>query len=79
MQDADVTDLGPQRSQYQFWFEPAEHIGQNALVVTDHANALPIELEQRFNSVEQIDVLEIKRSGYLVEKRHFYLASGFKG
>jgi len=79
MQNPDVTDLGLKRSQYWFWFKPEQHIGENALILTDHANGLPSKISKRFNRVEHIHNVRIEAGVYLIEDRHFYLASGFKG
>lgn len=79
LKNPDVTDLGPLRSQYRYWFEPTKYLGQNALIVTETANGLSSSLASRFETVEHLDSLRIEQNGYLVEERHFYLASGFKG
>ncbi|WP_027834648.1 ArnT family glycosyltransferase [Maritalea myrionectae] len=78
MQDANVTDLGSAPSQFRYWFEPAQHLGENALIITHTGNGLGETLADRFETVELVDTIEIYRQGYLVEKRHTYLATNFK-
>jgi len=79
LQDPDVTDLGPRRSQYRYWFVPAQYVGQSALIVTAQGNGLSASLNNRFENVRHLDSISIEKDNYLIEERHFYLATGFKG
>lgn len=78
LKNPDVTDLGSAHSQFRYWFAPSEHLGDNALIITHSDNGVGAELEAQFGQVELLDTIEIYRQGYLVEKRHAYLATGFK-
>ncbi len=78
LKNTDVTDLGSAASQFRYWFEPTDHWGENALILSHSGNGLGDTLAGRFETVELVDTIEIYRQGYLVEKRYAYLGKNFK-
>lgn len=79
MNDPSVTDLGPSRSQYRFWFQPEAYLGQDALILTTSFEGISSGLKAKFDEITLLQTVEIRSAGKIVEKRQFYLASDFKG
>lgn len=79
MNDPSVTDLGPSRSQYRFWFQPEAYLGQDALILTTSFEGISSGLKAKFYEITLLQTVEIRSAGKIVEKRQFYLASDFKG
>ena len=76
MHDADVVTIAARHDQYDYWFRPEDHIGQNALVVGD-----PIEgvgyIEQFFETLKPLETVPFTQYGYLIYEPKIWLGTGF--
>ena len=77
MRDRDVTSLFPGRDAFDYWFDPAAHAGQNALIVADRKRGLTEAIQSQFKSVRRIKRLNIVINGYVVERYSIYIAREF--
>lgn len=74
---AEVTAINPLRSQYDLWWQPASHIGQDAVVVADERN--PISLSSPwFASVSKIDDVPVIVGGKQIWSFEIYLGQGYR-
>jgi 4-amino-4-deoxy-L-arabinose transferase-like glycosyltransferase len=76
MHDPEVTALADRHDQYDFWFDPKAHIGQDAIVVSDPQLGTT-EIEPYFDSLERIDSVPYERFGLVLYRPRIYLARGF--
>lgn len=74
LRDRDVTSLFPGRDAFDDWFDPAAHVGQNALIVADRKRGLTEAISSQFKSVRRIKRLNIVINGYVVERYSIYIA-----
>jgi 4-amino-4-deoxy-L-arabinose transferase-like glycosyltransferase len=74
LRDRDVTSLFPGRDAFDYWFDPAAHAGQNALIVADRKRGLTEAIQSQFKSVRRIKRLNIVINGYVVERYSIYIA-----
>ena len=78
LHDLNVTALNPLRSQYDFWWTPAAHTGQDAIILADKAH--PIELSSRqFRFVTKLEDVPVMRSGKQIWTFELYLGQGYDG
>jgi 4-amino-4-deoxy-L-arabinose transferase-like glycosyltransferase len=77
LKDKDVTSLSAATDQYDFWFDPAAHAGQNAIVVGDSWRFMGGVVTQSFRKVTLLDKVPIVRFGKLLNTVEIYLAEGF--
>jgi len=76
MRDPNVTDLSGRPDEYDYWFTPAQHAGEDALVVADPAN--PIETAgKHFASVSLVETVPITRFGFTIFTPAIYLAHDY--
>jgi len=74
---SEVTAINPLRSQYDFWWQPLSHIGQDAIVVADAIN--PISLSSsRFDSVSKIADVPVTIGGKQIWNFEIYLGQGYR-
>lgn len=76
MHDANVTALADRHDQYDFWFDPTAHVGENALVVTDPQLKLG-QIRPYFDRLELLETVPYERFGRTIYRARIYLASGF--
>jgi 4-amino-4-deoxy-L-arabinose transferase-like glycosyltransferase len=77
LQDPGVTAINPLRSQYDFWWSPDAHVGQNAVIVADASN--PISLASaRFVSVSKLAEVPVITGGRQVWSFDIYLGHGYR-
>ena len=74
--DADVLAISPRHDQYDYWFEPAGHAGQDALLVTDPYYTVG-EASAHFASVTLLEQVDIVRAGTVIFQPQIYLARGY--
>lgn len=76
--DRDVVSLAPERDQYDFWFDPAAHAGQSAILYVDRWKPLTGEIAQQFESLEEIGHTDVVANGAVLNRQTLYLAKGYK-
>ncbi len=64
------------RDEYDYWFVPADHAGEDALVVADSNNGID-EVASHFDSVTPLETVPIARFGITIYAPKIYLARGF--
>lgn len=73
----DVVSLSPRRDQFDYWFAPAAHAGEDAILFGDSWRPLPEEVKLRFETVVLLDSLDIKRVGKIIDTHRIYLGKGY--
>lgn len=77
MQDPEVTALADRHDQYDFWFDPAAHAGQNAIIVSDPQLGIK-QIEPYFETLELVDTIRFERFGNLVYRARIYIGTAFR-
>lgn len=78
MQDADVVGLSARHDQYDFWFDPPAHKGENALIISDRVEGLGY-VGPQFDSVTPLETVTLMRFGKLVYEVTISLGTNFHG
>ena len=78
LRDDEVTSLGPKTEQFDFWFVPADHAGQTAIIVADAWRPLDAAMQERFERVVPIDTVTVVRYGKLIDTYQLYFGEGFR-
>jgi 4-amino-4-deoxy-L-arabinose transferase-like glycosyltransferase len=78
LKDRNVASLDPAREQYDFWFDPEAHAGEDAILYADRWRPITRAIERQFESVEQIDSVVVKAQGRDLYRQRIYLARGYK-
>ncbi len=76
LREANVTALSNRPDEYDYWFAPADHAGEDALVVADSTNGID-EVASHFDSVTLLETVPIARFGITIYAPKIYLARGF--
>lgn len=76
---SDIAEIAPRRDQFDFWFEPAAHKGETALVLVD--DALPEDdlVAQVFKRVTPVRSFTIRRFGMAIHTYRLVLAEDYSG
>ena len=74
---SDVTAFSALRSQYDLWWTPAAHIGQDAIVLADQTNKIDFAATQ-FRSMTKLADVPVIRSGQQVWNFELYLGQGYQ-
>lgn len=75
----DVANIGPRASQFDFWFDPAAHKGQNALVLVDDYLAEDRGVTQAFETVTPVREFTIRRFGLPIHSYRLVYARNYSG
>ena len=75
LHDRNVTSLSPRREEYDYWFDPEAHRGQNALIVADRWRGL--DVGGHFASVTELTQVNIIRFGHAIGHYRVYLGTGY--
>ncbi len=75
--DKDVTSLFPGRDQFDYWFDPAAHAGQDALLFGDTWRPIGA-IAAQFKTVTEIATLPVIEGGREIDIHHLYLATDFQ-
>lgn len=75
--DANVVSLSPRQDQYDYWFDPAAHAGEDAILYGDNWRPLG-GIVAKFDSVEPIASFPIAAGGRDLNVQTIYLARGFR-
>lgn len=77
MHDVNVTALSDRPDEYDYWFVPAEHADQDALIIADSNNGIGA-VASHFASVTPLETDQFVRFGVTIYTAKIYLAQGFK-
>jgi 4-amino-4-deoxy-L-arabinose transferase-like glycosyltransferase len=78
MSDPDVTSLSAKQDQYDYWFDRAAHVGQDAILYADRWRPIPGGVERQFESITELKSVGVRPFGRNVNQQRIYLAKGFK-
>ncbi len=76
MHDPEIVAIADRHDQYDYWFNPAEHEGQSALVVSDPVLGTRY-VSRFFDTFKLIDTVRFERFGQVIYRARIYLATGF--
>ena len=76
MHDTDVTAISSRHDQYDFWFDPAAHQGQDAIVVSDPQLGLG-DVAPYFDSITPLETVPYTALGRTVYAPTIYLGKRF--
>jgi 4-amino-4-deoxy-L-arabinose transferase-like glycosyltransferase len=77
LRDPDVTSLFSGRDAFDYWFDPAAHAGEDALIVADRKRGLTPEIEAQFKSVRRLKRITFSLNGYVIERYSIYIARAY--
>jgi hypothetical protein len=78
LDDKDVVSIDPRPSQYHYWFDPAAHRGQNAVLLTHSQNAQQQTIDDSFDKVTLVEEIPVIRFGKRLGTYRLYYGEGFK-
>jgi len=76
--DKDVTSLFPGRDQFDYWFDPAAHRGENALLFGDTWRPITPEIAAQFASLTEVATLPVVVDGKQIDTHHIYVATDYQ-
>jgi hypothetical protein len=76
MHEPNVIALADRHDQYDFWFDPGAHLGENALVVSD-PRIKTGQIEPYFDTLKLLETVPFERFGRVIYRARIYLGSGF--
>jgi hypothetical protein len=77
MHDPDVVAIAARHDQYDYWFDPAAHEGEDAIVATDALLGLG-GVTPHFESLTPLESVTIERFGQVVYRVDLYLGHRFR-
>jgi 4-amino-4-deoxy-L-arabinose transferase-like glycosyltransferase len=77
LRDRDVVSLSPNRDEYDYWFDPEAHTGQDAILFDDDWRPMSGAITAQFKSVTPIATLPVVVFGRQIDTHRIYLATGF--
>lgn len=77
MRDPDVVTISPRHDQYDYWFRPEAHVGEDALIVADTRFGVDY-ISQFFEELVLLEEVPYERFGYLIYTPSIYLGRGFR-
>ncbi len=78
LKDRDVVSLDPDLEQFDFWFDPEAHAGEDAILYADRWRPITRAIERRFESIEEIETIAVKANDETIYRQSIYLAKGYK-
>ena len=78
MADRDVTSLSPKTDQFDFWFDPAAHVGESAILLGDDWRPLGGAVASQFEEVTLLEEIAVSRFGKPLDTHRIYLGKGFR-
>lgn len=75
----DVTAISPRIDQFDYWWQPQDHIGQSALILTDRENPIDPTTSLQFETIEEVAAFDIVRAGRVINTFKLHLAEGYRG
>jgi len=77
LHSVDVTAINPLRSQYDLWWSPSQHVGQDAIIVADARN--PIDLSGPwFKAMSKLTHVPVVLNGQQIWSFDIYLGQGYQ-
>jgi len=76
--DAGVTSLSAARDEFDYWFDPEAHAGEDALLFDDNWRPMSSDITSHFTSVTPLVTLPVVVGGKELDVHRLYLASGYK-
>jgi len=77
MVEPDIVALSPRPDQFDFWFDPEAHRGEDAIIVADRFYTVDHAARQ-FDSIAAVRQVEIVSFGRVIYAPTIYLARGFR-
>jgi hypothetical protein len=77
LRDREVISLSPNRDEYDYWFDPKAHTGEDAILFDDDWRPMPGAIAAQFKSVTPIATLPVVVFGRQIDTHRIYLATGF--
>jgi hypothetical protein len=74
----EVTSLNSRRDQFDYWFDPVAHAGEDAILLGDTWRPLTGEVQALFSEVVPLAELPVIAGGREVNRHRIYLGRGFK-
>lgn len=78
LRDRDVVSLSAKTDQFDFWFDPAAHAGETAILFGDDWRPLGAEVTTQFEEVTLIKEIPVSRFGKPLDTHRIYLGKGFR-
>lgn len=76
LKDPNVTALTYRRDQYDYWFDPQAHVGEDALIYGDKFRPIPASIRRSFESITEIASKRV--GGPIANRQRIYLGKGYK-
>ena len=76
--DAAVTSLSAARDEFDYWFDPEAHAGEDALLFDDNWRPMSSDITSHFTSVTPLVTLPVVVGGKELDVHRLYFASGYK-
>ncbi|RYE07661.1 MAG: phospholipid carrier-dependent glycosyltransferase [Hyphomicrobiales bacterium] len=76
LHDADVVALASRQDQYDYWFNPADHLGETALIVSDRWLGTG-HVERYFDTFTKLETVPFAQYGHTIFEPAIYLGTGF--
>ena len=73
-----MVSLSPRRDEYDYWFDPAAHAGEDAILLGDRWRPLTAAIRAQFASVIELKSLRVVQRGQRVDTQRIYLATGYR-
>ena len=77
MHDLSVTSLSPRTEEFDYWFDPAAHRGQTALIVADRWRPLD-NVQAHFADVTELTQVHVYRFGKAIGHYRIYIARDYR-
>lgn len=77
LEDRDVVSLSPNRDEFDYWFDPKAHAGQDAILFDDDWRPMSGAITSQFKTVTPIATLPVVVFGRQIDTHRIYLATGF--
>lgn len=77
LKDPDVTSLSSRRDQFDYWFVPAAHAGEDAILLGDRWRPLDPSIIAQFAEVTPIAEVPVQRGGQEINRFELFLGRGF--
>jgi hypothetical protein len=76
MRDPEVVTIADRHDQYDYWFDPALHLGESALVVVDDTYGTR-QIAPYFESLTELESVPYAQYGQTIYRPRIYLGVGF--
>jgi 4-amino-4-deoxy-L-arabinose transferase-like glycosyltransferase len=77
LQDRDVVSLSPNRDEFDYWFDPKAHAGEDAILFDDAWRPMNSAITAQFKTVTPIATLPVMVFGRQIDTHRIYLATEY--